>query len=101
MSFKTFNFILLALVVLLSGCGLKEGVVTKEQQSFLSFTGNTKGAIAYIDTLPPIALKKSAKTILYQITPGKHSIIVKRSGVEIVNRNILIGNGITREIQIP
>ena len=101
MSYKTCGFIALILLLLFSGCGLKEGVVHKEQKSFLSFTGNTKNATAHIDNLAPIRLKSSSKRIHYQISPGKHTIIIKRSGVEIVNRNILIGNGTTREIQIP
>lgn len=101
MSYKTFSFLGLVILLLLGGCGLKEGVVNKEQKSFLLFTGNTKNVTAHIDDLAPFTLKKRNGEIHYQLSSGKHSIIIKRAGVEIVNRNILLGNGITREIQIP
>lgn len=98
------NIIILALVsLLLGGCGLKEGVIEKAPKSYLWFTGDTKSATVYIDNLSPIILnnKSNSGPIHYEISPGKHSIVVKKSGEEIINRNVLLGNGITKEIQIP
>lgn len=113
----TYNGIInLALTVLLlcGGCGLKEGIVQKEPKSYLWFTGDTQDATVYIDDLAPIALNRQSSTatnkdentnrsnqVHYEISPGKHSIVVKKLGKELVNRRVLLGNGITKEIQIP
>ena len=115
MSYKKIFYSWLVLLVLCGGCSLKEGVVQKEPKSFLWFTGNTQNAIVYIDDLNPIVLNEGNSSasnndanntnrsgeVHYEITPGKHTIVVKKSGQEVVNRNILLGNGITKEIQIP
>ena len=115
MSYKNFLYFGLILLTLCVGCGLKEGVIQKEPKSFLWFTGNTRDAVVYIDDLNPIILNeismsvsdadgnntKKSSQVHYQISPGKHTIVVKKSGAEVVNRSILIGDGITKEIQIP
>ena len=116
MSYQKLAFIILGLFVFLLcvGCGLKEGVVQKEAKSYLWFTGNTEGALVYIDDLKPIELGKNYyidsetgekteknKEIHYELTPGKHRVIVKKMGTKIVNRIVLLGNGIVKEIEIP
>ncbi len=102
MKYKKIIFLGLVLLILSGGCGLKEGVVQKEPTSFLWFTGNTQNAIVYIDDLAPITLNEQrGSQVHYKISPGKHIIVVKKSGEEIVNRIVLLGNGITKEIQIP
>ena len=115
MSLRNFFYLSFAFLLLFGGCGLTEGVVQKEPKSFIWFTGNTKGAVAYVDDLEPIMLddlnsstdgesvNNSAKKgeVHYEISPGKHRIIVKKSGEEVVNRIVLLGNGITKEIKIP
>lgn len=116
MSYKKLAFIILGLFVFLLcvGCGLKEGVVQKEAKSYLWFTGNTEGALVYIDNLSPIELGKNYyiepetgekiqknEEIRYELTPGKHRVVVERRGTKIVNRIVLLGNGIIKEIKIP
>ncbi len=114
MSYKKFIYLGFALLLLCVGCGLKEGVVQKESKSFLWFTGNTQNAIVFVDDLAPIILNEKTSNasddenntnrvsqVHYQITPGKHTIVVKISGEEVVNRKVLLGSGITKEIQIP
>ncbi|MBW1615191.1 MAG: hypothetical protein JRJ49_01400 [Deltaproteobacteria bacterium] len=115
MLYKIIGYVCLIPLLLCGGCGINEGVLNKEPASFLRFTGNVQNAIAYIDNLDPIEIDKPApignnvnennnnriRQTHYQISPGKHTIIIKKSGVEVVNRIILIGNGITKEIQIP
>ena len=97
--------IMLCFILLIVGffpaCGLKEEVVQKEAKSFISFTGEIQDAVVYIDDLDPITLNKKSNETHYEISPGKHTIIVKKSGKEVVNRSLLLGNGITREIKIP
>lgn len=115
MSYQKIIYLWLVISLLCVGCGLKEGVVQKEQKSFLWFTGNTQNAIVYIDDLNPIILNESlanagvegdnntkrSDKIHYEISPGKHSIIVKKMGEEVVNRIVLLGDGITKEIRVP
>jgi len=114
MTYKNIIYIGLVLLGLISGCGLKEGVTLKEPKSFLWFTGNTENAIVYIDDLNPFILNGKSSNINdvdennsrkglthYQISPGKHKIVVIKSEKEVVNRDILLGDGITKEIYIP
>ena len=103
MSYAKIVFLGLTLLLLCGGCGLNEGVVQKESRSFLWFTGNTQNAIVYVDDSSPIVLNDSSgsDSVYYETTPGIHTITVKVSGEELVNRRILLGNGITKEIKIP
>jgi hypothetical protein len=104
MSYAKMIFLGIFLFIFCIGCGLNESVVQKEQKSYLTFTGSTEDAVVYIDNLDPITLNQSSKNstkINYEISPGKHKIIVKKSGKEVVNRDLLLGNGIVKEIEIP
>ena len=94
-------FLCVFLVVFLFGCGLTEGVIQKDQKSYLLFTGNISNSIVYIDELSPVEISEDNGKTLYEISPGKHNIIVRKSGEVVVNRDILLGNGITKEISIP
>ena len=90
-------------VLLLAGCGLKQGVIEKAPRSYLWFTGDMTAVVVYIDDLAPLtfAEQNSTETVYHELSPGKHTIVVKRSGKEIVNRTVLLGNGTTKEIRIP
>ncbi len=115
MVIKKISFFILAFTLLAAGCGLKEGVIQKAPRSYLWFTGNTEGAVVFIDKRNPIELNMSstgdektrdepadtAKKIYYEIDPGKHTVIIKKSGQVVVNRTLLLGNGIITEIKIP
>ena len=101
MSYQKIIYLGLVIFLFFIGCGLKEGVVQKESKSFLWFTGNTQNATVYIDDLSPIKLKENQAKIHYEISPGKHSIIVRKMGAEVINRIVFLGNGITKEIEIP
>ncbi|MCG8636789.1 MAG: hypothetical protein MI863_23350 [Desulfobacterales bacterium] len=104
---KLSKILVLLLFFFLFGCGLKEGVIQKDARSYLWFTGNTKDAIVLIDDLTPFNLntanekESGAKTRYYEVAPGKHTIVVTRNNKEIVKRIVLLGDGITKEIQIP
>lgn len=96
------------LLFLIIGCGYYEGVVQPTPRSYLSFLGNTSGAIAVIDDVTTINLEKElrgndgeSRVVLFQIAPGKHKVVVTRVGQEIVNRVIIVGDGATKEIQVP
>ena len=100
--------VLFLFLTMIIGCGYYEGVVQPTPKSYLSFSGNTNGSVAVIDDRTTINLDREsqggdapAKVILYQITPGKHKIVVTRMGEEVVNREVLIGDGATKEILVP
>jgi len=91
----------LVLFVLLSGCGYKEGVTTAEQASYLYFTGNAKGAEVTLDGTSNFVIEEGGPEEHYKVTPGKHNIVVKKNGQIFVNRTLLLGDGIAREINVP
>ena len=101
--------ILLSLLLFsIIGCGYYEGVVQPTPRSYVAFVGNTGGAVAVIDDAITLNLDKELKemdgrekTVLFQISPGKHKVIVTRMGQEIVNRIIIIADGATKEVQVP
>jgi len=89
-------------------CGYYEGVVQPTPKSYMSFMGNVDGATAIIDDTITLNLDNELrgvegqiKSVLFQITPGKHKVIVTKMGREVVNRVILIGDGATKEIEVP
>jgi hypothetical protein len=99
MQMKTILFALLLL--LMSGCGYNEGVVQAERESFLQFSGHFNQATVLIDNLPPFVLDGDSENTHYKLAPGKHHVIVKRNAKIVVDRTILVGNGMTKEIRIP
>jgi hypothetical protein len=101
------------ILLILTSCGYREGVLQKEPVSYLWFTGNVDKAMVSIDGGAPFALQTSgyaqdnssgsseAKFIHYKLSPGKHSITVTRDGQIIVDRVLILENENTREIQVP
>ena len=101
---KTFYlFSITCFILFLSSCGYKEGVIQPSSNSYLKFTGNTRNAVVTIDDSDPISIQASSdngNVIHYQLSPGKHRIIVKRNNDVVLKRDVLIGNGMTKEINI-
>ena len=104
---KKLMFLSLLLFLIVS-CGYYEGVVQPTPRSYMSFMGNVDGATAIIDDAITLNLYKELrgsegekKPVLFQITPGKHKLIVTKMGREVVNRVVIIGDGATKEIEVP
>lgn len=91
--------IIVAGMLLFTGCGYKEGVVTGDSKAFLYFTGQTKNVTVTIDdgTTFPVLPGRDHQ---YTITPGKHTVRVMKNGILIVERNIYVGDGVAKEIHI-
>ena len=96
------------LLFLIISCGYYEGVVQPTPKSYIAFMGNVNGATAVIDASITLYLDKEIpeaqgkkEPVLFQITPGKHTVIVTKMGREVVNRVILVGDGATKEIEVP
>jgi len=91
----------LGLLLILSACGgYREGVIQSDSKSYLHFTGNIQDTVVSIDHIEPFSLGSESDNVHYQISPGKHSIIIKRGAKLIVNREIFLGKGLTKEINI-
>lgn len=101
MKLKKTAYIILSAVFLFAGCGLNEGTIQKKAKSFLLFTGNIKNAVVQIDDLEPFSLEYSENQTLHEISPGKHLVIIKKSGKILVKRKVLLADGVTKEIEIP
>ncbi len=104
---KKLIFPALVLFLIIS-CGYYEGVVQPTPKSYLSFTGNVEGAIASVDNTVTLYLDRELRaadggkrTVLFQITPGKHNVIVTKMGREVVNRVVIVADGATKEIEVP
>jgi len=92
----------------LVACGYQEGVIQKADMSYLKFIGNLPNAVVQIDEMPPFELKISPNSTnpqnlntLYQVSPGRHHIVVTRGGNLLVDRVVLLDNHATMEVQIP
>jgi hypothetical protein len=101
-------------VLVTTGCGYHEGIREPDRQSYIWFTGETKGAVAIIDDNESFkvdqAYNEDTQTgekeprqgrTIYQVKPGKHEIVVKKDGVVVVHRVLMIGAGATKEVRVP
>lgn len=94
--------------LLLVSCtyGNRQGVVQKSNKSYLHFMGNTENVTFVIDEGELINLQKEegsrryAPNLLYQITPGKHSLKVYREGELIIDRLIYVSSNETKEVEL-
>lgn len=100
------------LIAMLTGCASREGVVQGDDKANFWFTGNTAGAVAKLNDLAPITLKASStakdwtttpktKDTIYEVAPGRYTVIVERDGAVVVHRTVLVGAGMTKEIVVP
>ena len=93
-------------ILILQSCGYQEGVVQKEEKSYIKFTGNLANISVQIDDTNQFVLHSDTQSNtgdnkLYQISPGKHSIKAYRDGSLVVSRIIFLDNQATAEVLIP
>lgn len=93
-------FFLSCLVLVLSACGYREGIIQSDSKSYLVFTGNIQDTTVSIDNVDPFPLEDNADKVHYQVSHGKHLITIKRDNKLIINREIFLGKGMTKEINI-
>jgi len=91
-------FTLLALLSL-SACGYKEGVTTGASKAYLYFTGDTSSVEVSIDKGERFSVKPSRDN-QYLIKPGKHLIEVYKDDTLVIKREIYVGDGIAKEIEV-
>ena len=86
-------------VLALSGCGYKEGVATGEQKAYLYFTGHVNDVMVSVDGAGQFSVKEGRDN-QYEIKPGKHIVVVYRADQAIVTRDIFVGDGVAKEIEV-
>jgi len=89
--------------VFLISCGYQTGVIQKAEKGYIQFSGDWSmgEVIVKIDDREPIVPNPSDKKILYEITPGKHSIQIVRNNKLVVDRMIFLDSQATYEVEIP
>ncbi|PCI52252.1 MAG: hypothetical protein COB45_13620 [Gammaproteobacteria bacterium] len=94
-----------SLLAITSACSsyntYSSGQTTAEPVSYLYFSGDIIGAEVSIDGAPSFVVTKAGPKQQYKVTPGKHTIIVTKQGNMVVQRNVLLGDGHEKEINIP
>ena len=93
------SIVALLLLIGLSGCGYKEGVATGDQKSYLYFNGNVSDVKVSVDGGAQFDVK-SGRDNQYEVKPGKHVVTVYRNNEIIVNREIFLGDGIAKEMEV-
>lgn len=95
-------FLALMLSVMISACGSSnEGVMVSEKKSFVYFTGNALGASATVGDSLPFVIEKLGQQNIYKVATGKQRVTVQKSGVVLVDRIVLLGDGQTKEFHVP
>jgi hypothetical protein len=89
----------LGILLLFGGCGYKEGVSTGEREAFLYFSGNTEGVKVSVDGGDAFAVEPG-RDHQYKIRPGKHTILVYDGDSVIVERDVYVGDGVSKEIGV-
>jgi len=87
--------------LIITACGYNSGVRSTESVSYLYFTGNPQGASVIVGDSPAFIVSEFGPKNKYQVSPGKHKIIIKKSGKIIVKREVLLGDGHSKEFYIP
>ncbi|XPV74922.1 MAG: hypothetical protein ACNI27_09760 [Desulfovibrio sp.] len=108
---KYISLVLLPLILssfLMAGCGAQSGSLSPAPRSYVWFTGNNAGVRAVVDgrsfSLDRNTKKEKRtkqKDVHYEVQPGKHHIELYRRGNLILDRVVILGNGVTKEIIIP
>ena len=102
--------ILLFILLSVTSCGLREGVVQKAEKSYIQFTGNWENAIIQIDNLEPFVLESTYDShseqnkkppLIYQLSPGKHNLKVTRDDKLLINRVLFLDSQSKMEVIVP
>lgn len=91
----------LVIVMLLGACGSTHGVRTSEQASFVYFSGSAKGAQVTVGDGEMFIIDKIGERNLYKVASGKQQVIIKKDGVIVVDRLVLLGDGQSKEFNVP
>ena len=96
---RTFTAIGVLIFLLMSACGYKEGISVSKQSSYLYFTGDTGSVTVSIDGGERFGVQPG-RDHLYEIQPGTHSVRIYRGSSIVVERQIYISDGVSKEIGV-
>ncbi|MBA6364972.1 hypothetical protein H4J56_05960 [Colwellia sp. BRX8-4] len=85
----------------LSACGYSEGVRTAEPVSYVYFTGNAEGAEVTVGKGEAFVVDKLGARKIYKVASGKQQVTITKNGVIVVNRIVLLGDGQSKEFNVP
>ncbi len=85
----------------ITSCGYNSGVRSTEPASYLYFTGNPQGVSVIVGDSPAFIVSEFGPGNKYQVSPGKHKIIIRKAGKVIIKREVLLGDGHSKEFFIP
>jgi hypothetical protein len=89
----------LLFLLLASGCGYKEGVKTQSQKSYLYFSGNVSDIKVSVDDAVEFSVL-AGETHQYAITPGKHMVKIYKNNQLLIIRELFVGDGVAKEIEV-
>lgn len=89
------------LAAMLCACGYNEGVRVTEQSSFVYFTGDAIGVLATVGEGETFTVDKLGERNVYKVATGKQRVIVRRAGVVVIDRVVLLGDGHSKEFNVP
>ncbi len=89
------------LLLFITACGYHEGVLQRDEVSYLTFSGNRQNTTVHVDGRAPMDLQNPAEKTLYKVAPGRYGIKIYRDGNLVVDRILILDNGVTTEVIIP
>lgn len=91
----------LTAMLLLAGCYTQTGTVSRDPVGHISFRKLATPVTLIIDDGTPVALDANPNGARVPVPPGKYRIRVLVQGAERVNREILVSDRQSLEIDIP
>ena len=88
------------LLILCSCFHYNEGLLLKSEKGFIKLTGNLEKVKVLIDDNDPIEITDK-KSLIVQVPPGAHTLRVFRGGKSLLEKELLIDNQVTMEVEIP
>ena len=101
MNIKNIIAVLISALLLIGCGGYQTGVTSEAQQSYIFFNSPASGAEYSIDDSTWYKITSTGAKELYPVEPGKHRIKVRRNGTIIVDKTVLFGDSISKEIKVP
>ena len=94
------NFIVFALLILFLGCASNQGVIMKDNVSYLKLSGDATNITLQIDDNSEKIIEVISSKLLYEIVPGVHIVTVKKDGELLVQRKLYFDNQKIMEIKV-
>ena len=95
-----FKILVTLFCIILFGCAYNQGVIQKDDVSYLKLTGNLNKISLQIDEDAIIELTNFNNKTVYEIKPGVHIVTIRRDNKVIVERKLYFNNQTTREVNV-